>query len=405
MIRRLLAPLPILATLAALAQPCAAAEPPATLVVDAASGAVLAENRGGQPRHPASLTKMMTLYVAFQALAEGTLSPTGRIAVSERAAGQGGSVLGLRAGDSIAVPDALRAIVARSANDAAVALAEAVAGSEPAFAERMTAQARRLGMTATSFANATGLTAPGHLSSARDMAVLALALRRDFPQHWELFATRAMTWKKAHLPSVNGFLGNYPGAEGLKTGFTCPAGYNLVAAASHGGRRAVAVVMGAGGKDQRAALATRLMNTAWTAQGGRAVADLANIPGPAPDLSRDTCGGGIPGDAPARGPALPQGWALEVAFGHDPSEVKRQLATMAKQLRPTLGGGVAVVVTRPFNGGLRYRGLLAGLKQDRAIPTCLALRQQDEERCLVLTPAMVEGAREEELRWRMISAR
>lgn len=402
MIRRLLAPLPILA---ALAQPCAATEPPATLVVDAASGAVLAESRGGQPRHPASLTKMMTLYVAFQALAEGKLAPTARITVSERAAGQGGSVLGLRAGDSIAVSDALRAIVARSANDAAVALAEAVAGSEPAFAERMTAQARRLGMGATSFANATGLTAPGHLSSARDMAVLALALRRDFPQHWELFATRAMTWKKAHLPSVNGFLSNYPGAEGLKTGFTCPAGYNLVAAASHGGRRAVAVVLGASSKDQRAALAAQLMNAAWAAHAIRPLADIANNGGTAPDLSRDTCGHGIPGDTVARGTALPQGWALEVAFGRDPAEVRRQLAAMAKQLRPALGGGVPVVVTRPFDGGLRYRGLLAGLRQERAIPTCLALRQQDEDRCLVLTPAMVEGAREEELRWRMISAR
>lgn len=402
MIRRLLAPLPILA---ALAQPATAAEAPATLVVDAASGAVLAESRGGQPRHPASLTKMMTLYVAFQSLAEGKLAPTGRITVSERAAGQGGSVLGLRAGDTITVSDALRAIVARSANDAAVALAEAVAGSEPAFAERMTAQARRLGMGATSFANATGLTAPGHLSSARDMAVLALALRRDFPQHWELFATRAMTWKKAHLPSVNGFLSNYPGAEGLKTGFTCPAGYNLVAAASHGGRRAVAVVLGASSKDQRAALAAQLMNAAWAAHAIRPLADIANNAGTAPDLSRDTCGHGIPGDTASRGAALPQGWALEVAFGRDPAEVGRQLAAMAKQLRPALGGGVPVVVTRPFNGGLRYRGLLAGLRQDRAIPTCLALRQQDEDRCLVLTPAMVEGAREEELRWRMVSAR
>lgn len=402
MIRRLLAPLPILA---ALAQPCVAAEAPATLVVDAASGAVLAESRGGQPRHPASLTKMMTLYVAFQALAEGKLTPTARITVSERAAGQGGSVLGLRAGDTIAVSDALRAIVARSANDAAVALAEAVAGSEPAFAERMTAQAHRLGMGATSFANATGLTAPGHLSSARDMAVLALALRRDFPQHWELFATRAMTWKKVQLPSVNGFLSNYPGAEGLKTGFTCPAGYNLVAAASHGGRRAVAVVLGASSKDQRAALAAQLMNAAWAAHGIRPLADIANNAGTAPDLSRDTCGHGIPDDTVARGVALPRGWALEVAFGRDPAEVRRQLAAVAKQLRPALGGGVAVVVTRPFNGGLRYRGLLAGLRQERAIPICLALRQQDEDRCLVLTPVMVEGAREEELRWRMISAR
>lgn len=177
--RHLVLALPVLLLIAA---PAIAASPgPASIVVDATSGAVLEQDQAGQPRHPASLTKMMTLYVAFQALSEGKTSLNATLTVSERAAGQGGSVLGLKTGKTIALADALKSLVVRSANDAAVAIAEHVAGTEDSFAQRMTEQARRLGMTATSFRNATGLTAPGHLTTARDMAVLAMALKRDFP--------------------------------------------------------------------------------------------------------------------------------------------------------------------------------------------------------------------------------
>ncbi|MBF0326352.1 D-alanyl-D-alanine carboxypeptidase family protein [Magnetospirillum moscoviense] len=396
-----------LALIALWLTPARAAEQhsPATLVIDAGSGRVLLEDRAGQPRHPASLTKLMTVYVAFTELAAGRVSPDTRLTVSDAAAAQGGSVLGLKAGQTLTLAEALRAVVVRSANDAAVAVAEHLAGSEPAFATRMTREAARLGMNATRFANATGLTAAGHLTTARDMALLALALKRDFPDRWSLFSAREVEWRKNRLPTLNGFLTAYQGAEGMKTGFTCPAGYNLTAAASRGGRQAIAVVMGAASKEQRLALAARLMDRAFNgATEGTALVQLANLPGPAPDLSSDSCRGGVPGDSFAL-PKAPAGWAIEVAFGRDRATVARELAREAKALRAELAGGTPIVTVRPFDGGLRYRGLITGLKEEKAVPACLRLRQHGEERCLTLSPTAVEGAIDTERRWRMYAAR
>lgn len=403
---RLLASL--LAAWAALTLPVQAAEapPPATIVVDAASGAVLDSRDPGLPRHPASLTKMMTIYLAFQAVAEGRATMASPVAVSDKAAGQGGSVLGLKSGASIALGDALRALVVRSANDAAVAVAEHLAGGEDAFARRMTEQARALGMTATRFANATGLTAPGHVTTPRDMAVLALALKRDFPQFWPLFAATSMQWGRSTLPTVNGFVSAYPGAEGLKTGFTCPAGYNLAAAAHRDGRAAIAVVMGATAKDQRLALASGLMTKGLRAPPGPPLTQLANIERTPPDLSAQVCGGGNGGSGEIGAtPRLPPGWAIEVAGGRDEAQVRRDLKAAFGQLRRALGGGTLAVMVRPTGGALRYRGLIAGLAEDKAVPVCLKLRAADESNCLVLPPAAVEGAMETERRWRMLSAR
>lgn len=394
--------LPILTALAAPA--AAEAPPPATLVVDAASGSVIEDRHAGQPRHPASLTKMMTLYLAFQAIAQGRASLDTPVAVSDKAAGQGGSTLGLRSGATLRLGEALRSLVVRSANDAAVAVAEHLAGSEEAFARQMTEQAARLGMNASRFHNATGLTAPGHVSTARDMAVLALALRRDFPQHWPLFAATSMRWGKSTLPTVNGFVASYPGAEGLKTGFTCPAGYNLAAAAQRDGRAAIAVIMGATAKDQRLALASGLMNKAFKAPPGPPLTQLANLASAPPDLSASVCDGRGGGEENAT-PHLPKGWAIEVAGGRDRAQVKRQLAQRMAELRRALGGGAPFIMVRPTGGALRYRGLIAGLAEDKAVPVCLNLRRDDESNCLVLPPPAVEGAMEVERRWRMLSAR
>ncbi|WP_254432403.1 D-alanyl-D-alanine carboxypeptidase family protein [Magnetospirillum sp. SS-4] len=384
--------------------------PLVVLTVDALTGTVLSDQGGGRPHHPASLTKMMTAYVAFRAVEAGKASLDAVIAVSPAAASQGGSVLGLRTGESITLGAALKAMIVRSGNDAAVAVAEHLAGSEAAFAERMTAEARRLGMTSSSFRNATGMTAAGHVSTPRDMAVLALAIERDFPGFRPIFASRDTTWKGRSLPSVNGFLANFPGAEGMKTGFTCPAGYNLVAVASRGGRRAVAVVMGAGSSAQRLATVQGAMERALRTEPapGRPLAAVVNLSDPPPDLSMQACGirsGGL-GAQVAAGRPVPPGWALEVAFGVDRSKVARQLATVHRELSSRLGGGTALIVLKPRDGLLRYRGLIVGLAERRAVDTCLAERARvGEERCLVLTPVMLNGALEDERRFRMISAR
>ncbi|MBR9970929.1 D-alanyl-D-alanine carboxypeptidase family protein [Magnetospirillum sulfuroxidans] len=400
--RKLILALPVL--LASAAAGAGEAPPPASIVIDAVSGAILQQSQAGQPRHPASLTKMMTVYLAFQAMAAGKADAATRITVSDKAASQGGSVLGLKAGSTIGLAEALKSLVVRSANDSAVAVAEHLAGSEAAFAQRMSEQAQRLGMNASHFLNATGLTAPGHLTTARDMAVLALALRRDFPQRWPLFASTSMHWGKANLPTVNGFVASYPGAEGLKTGFTCPAGYNLAAAATRNGHSAIAIVMGAAAKGQRLTLTSGLMNKAFTAPAGGNLLQLANDDRSPPDLSAQVCAGGtMPGDI-ASAARMPPGWAIEVAFGRDEAAVRRKLAQRQREVSPALGGGKPIVTIKPFDG-VRYRGLIAGLKEDKAISVCLKLRQTDENNCLVLPPAAVAGAVEAERRWRMLSAR
>jgi D-alanyl-D-alanine carboxypeptidase len=389
------------------------AEPSAYLALDMDSGSVIAEHHGGAPHHPASLTKMMTAYVAFSAIDGGKVSLDDVVTVSDRASSQGGSILGLGRGERISLGAALKAMIVRSANDAAVAVAEHVAGSEPAFAIHMTEAATRLGMTSSSFRNATGMTAPGHVSSPRDMAILALAIGRDFPRYRPLFSSRDVAWKGRTLPTVNGFLGAYAGAEGMKTGFTCSAGYNLVAIAHRGGRRAMAVLMGAGSSAERLAAIRRLMDQALAASpaAGRPITGLSNGNNPPPDRSLDACGiargTGVSGPEAkqSRPRPMPVGWGLEVAFGRDLGKVRRELDSAHRELRSRLGGGSAMVVIRPRDGMLRYRGLIVGLPERRAVDTCLAERARvGEARCLVMTPTMLAGAMEDERRYKMISA-
>jgi D-alanyl-D-alanine carboxypeptidase len=379
----------------------------ATVAVDAGSGTVVSQDGAGLPHHPASLTKLMTAYVAFQAIEAGPAHLADTIVVSERAAGQRGSVLGLASGEAITLGEALRAMVVRSANDAAVAVAEHIAGSEPAFAARMSAEAQRLGMTASHFSNATGMTAPGHLSTPRDMAVLALAIERDFPRFYPLFSSRDVTWKHRTLPSVNGFLSGFAGAEGMKTGFTCPAGYNLVASARRGGHHAVAVIMGAASKGERQEVARRLMDQTLSATGGGAatsLVQLANLATTPPDLSRAACGGKAGGGL-VQQRVVPGGWALELAFSRDERQARHDLAAAHRRLARQLAGGREIMVVKPFDGGLRFRGLIVGLEKEHAIATCLGERAGGREDCLVLNPLMVEGALEEERIFMMLVAR
>lgn len=390
----------------AAAIPVAAKDPaPAILTVDGESGRVLEAENAGQLRNPASLTKMMTVFLAFAALEENRVKPDDRVTVSAKAAGQQGTTLGLKAGAVIPLGDALKAIIVRSANDAAVAVAEHLAGSETEFASHMTKTARDLGMTATTFHNATGLTLPGHLTTARDMAVLALALRKRFPDRYALFGTRSVAWNKQVLPTVNGFLVNYKGAEGMKTGFTCPAGYNVVAAAARDGRRTVAVIMGAQSRPERNALVARVMDRTFkkeVAVSARALDVLANERGPAPDLTTAVCGNGVLGLG--SGPSSwPKGWALEVSYSNSEKKARSELARAQGRLASSLGtSGNASVVQDALGGQYVYRGLITGLQEQPAIRTCLAMRKRNED-CLVLTPQMLEGAYDTQRRLRMIA--
>jgi D-alanyl-D-alanine carboxypeptidase len=216
----------------------------AAIVVDATGGAVLYQYAAEQPRYPASLTKLMTAYMLFEALDQGRIQKATPIPVSDTARGQPPTKIGFRAGETIDVDSAIRALVIRSANDVAVAVAEYLGGTEPGFARQMTARARSLGLSQTSFANASGLPDSGQRTSARDMARLSLALRQRFPHHYHYFGERSFVYAGRTIRSHNELIGEVAGVDGLKTGYIRASGYNLATSIRRDGRSVVAVVMG-----------------------------------------------------------------------------------------------------------------------------------------------------------------
>ena len=216
----------------------------ASIVVDAETGEVLRSRNADIRRYPASLTKMMTLYLLFEAIDEGRLSLTSKLKVSKRAAGQPPSKLGLRAGSTIEVEDAIKALVVKSANDIAVVVAEALGGTEVEFARMMTRKAQALGMSRTTFRNASGLPNRKQRSTARDMSFLARALMRDFPHRYHYFDDQRFRYSGRSHRSPNRLLGSYRGMDGIKTGYIRASGFNLVASAERDGRRVIAVVFG-----------------------------------------------------------------------------------------------------------------------------------------------------------------
>ncbi|WP_395540844.1 serine hydrolase [Neotabrizicola sp. sgz301269] len=242
-------------------QPALAA-PFAAIVMDARTGEVLYEKNADTRLHPASLTKMMTLYIAFQEIEAGRLSLDTMVTISAHAAKEPPSRLGLKAGQKIALRYLIRAAAVKSANDAAMAIGELIGGgSEAAFAKRMTKTAKALGMRNTTFKNPNGLTAEGHLSTARDMNLMGRHLFYDFPQYYNIFSRRTADAGMAKVTNTNSrFLDGYEGADGIKTGYTVAAGFNLTASAKHGNVRLIATVFGSTSTAARNAKMAELMD-------------------------------------------------------------------------------------------------------------------------------------------------
>ncbi|MBO6716630.1 MAG: D-alanyl-D-alanine carboxypeptidase [Rhizobiaceae bacterium] len=216
----------------------------AAMVIDAKTGRVLFARNADAPRYPASLTKMMTLYMVFEALANGHISKSSRITISRNAAAEQPSKLGLEPGSTITVENAILALVTKSANDVATAVGEFLGGSESGFARAMTQKAHALGMRSTTFRNAHGLPNSAQRTTARDMATLGLALREHFPQYYGYFSTRSFSYAGRNYGNHNRLLGRVRGMDGIKTGYTRASGFNLVSSVESDGRSIVAVVMG-----------------------------------------------------------------------------------------------------------------------------------------------------------------
>jgi D-alanyl-D-alanine carboxypeptidase len=380
----------------------------AAFVMDAGTGEEIVSIAADEPRYPASLTKMMTLYMAFDAMEHGRLAPDTRVRVSSNAASQPPSKLGLRAGSTILARDAILAMVTKSANDASTALGEYMSrGSEDAFARMMTVQARSLGMSRTTFRNANGLPDLRQVTTARDMARLSQALIRDFPQRYAYFSVQSFSWQGQAIYGHNRLLDDYPGADGIKTGFINASGFNLAASAMRGGVRMIAVVFGGASSWERDSHVMALLDRGFAERGqgtppsdmmmatrsrpslvGSAQAapsitgPMASLP-PAGGLLRPVVTRPVivplaraQSSAPARGRPEAGAWAVQVgAFAAaGPAQVAAKRAA-------SQGGRTEVERVR-VNGNWFWRARVTGLSAADARVLCRAARGP----CMVVPP-------------------
>ena len=376
-------------------------------VIDATNGNVLAQRNPDEEMYPASLTKMMTLYLMFEALEEGTITLDTRFTFSRNASNQVPSKLGIPRGGSISAEDAIMALVIKSANDVAVAVAEGLGGSEEGFTSMMTKKARELGMQRTVFTNPSGLHRRSMTSTARDMAVLALRLQFDFPEYYPLFSTRSFTYGDRTYRSHNKLLGRVDGVDGLKTGYTRAAGWNLAASAIIDGRRIVGVVIGGRDRVSRDRLMTDLIREAFAT----AASQDRTVPVPLPHPRRDVAaqfiaalGGGRDEDAliasleeslglDSGGVAFDEGsagddrkWAIQVGAFSQRDNAVRASADTGRLLAPLLAGdSETVMATVEMDGTTLYRVRILNLGEGQARESCRILDRNDRPCSVIYT--------------------
>jgi len=378
--------------LLALAQPAQAKF--ASLVIDADSGKVLHQVNPDTRNYPASLTKMMTLYKIFERVDQGKWSMATRIRISARAARQPASKLGLRRGELITVEQAIMALVTKSANDVATAVAEAVSGSERDFALKMTATARRLGMRRTTFRNASGLPHRGQMSTARDMARLARALMRDFPQHYHYFSIAKFSFRGATHRNHNKLLKSYKGADGLKTGYIRASGFNLVASAARGGKRVIGIIFGGRSPKMRNRLMVSLLDKGFRVAGSPSGLRITSTAPPTSIGKAASAGTGAKSvtkktakttkkpkrsaktaAVPSRSARRTSAWGIQVGAFARQAQALRAAKQVAIKL-PSLmtNGRIAVVPLKKRNGRLLHRARIHGITKRQAYRACKLLK-------------------------------
>jgi len=387
-----------------------------SIVIDAETGRILSEMNADAITYPASLTKMMTLYLTFEALNAGRLRLDQYLPVSTEAASKSPTKLHLVPGDSVQVHDLILGIVTKSANDAAAVLAEGLAGSEPAFADRMTAKARQLGMTSTVYRNASGLPDPEQRTTARDVAQLALALYHDFPREYRYFATREFFFRGRVILTHNHLLDWYEGADGIKTGYIGASGFNLAASAVRNGHRLIGVVMGGASAGSRDREMAALLDQGFSEVGagatlvaGREVPSpsaapvVAETDQPEPVRPREKIGQlakaarkiaahlspvakaeAAPIAHQLRTPAETDRWSIQLGAFRDGTAAEQAARSAA-----TVPGarGKPVQIVQPSKGGKEhvYRARLLNFSPQEAQGACAALHKKKIE-CSVVPP-------------------
>jgi D-alanyl-D-alanine carboxypeptidase len=383
------------------------------LIVDAASGRELASDQADELRHPASLTKLMTLYLTFSALDSGRLSLGDALPVSINALNAPPTKMGMTPNGTVLVRDAVMGLVTRSANDAAVLLAEALGGDEESFARLMTQKARQLGMASTVYRNASGLPNPEQVTTARDLARLANALLRDFPHYYPVFSVLSYTYRGRPLANHNRMLATYAGADGLKTGYTNASGFNLVMSAMRDNRRLIGVVMGGSNAFQRDRLMAELMDrgfvtaqatsvSAWTSPRvppsarysaanfvpGFASPEIVRVnavakaepapPSPsAPPPAAPFRFGTAPGGMPEPAAAVHGGWVIQIGSFKDRRTAQAALERASSALPdPIRSHGAATVDEVRIAQKTVHRARLTSLSQEEATDGCKRLSQR-----------------------------
>jgi D-alanyl-D-alanine carboxypeptidase len=369
----------------------------ASIVVNETTGKVMYSRNADKKLFPASLTKVMTLYIVFEEIEAGRMNLDTRMKVSRVAAGRSPSKLWLRTGTTIRVRDAIKALITKSANDAATVISEHISGTEREFAKRMTRKARALGMTKTTFRNASGLPHSQQLSTARDMARLAIAIRKDFPKHFALFKTKSFSWKGKRFRNHNKLLSNYIGTDGIKTGYIRASGFNLIATVERKGTRLVGVVFG--GKTGRSRdkhmryLLTKQFNRLPTLKAPsptQAKASIISTPPPRPEhikaqkqielaaLAKPV----LPADLPQLADPVPKkriksrAWSIQIgsfsrqANAHIAARDARHAAIKLLRRQP------AVIKPVQFSSAIFWRVQFHGFNENKAREACLELHQR-----------------------------
>ena len=378
----------------------------AAIVVDAKSGEILYAKHADSPRYPASITKIMTLYLTFEALASGKLSLDDRVVFSPHAAAQAPSKLGVRAGDSISVNEAIEAMTTLSANDAAVAMSEKLGGTESRFAALMTLRAQELGMQNTHFANANGLPDSRNLTTARDIAILSRAAMRDYPQYYHYFSLEEFPFRGRRITSHNHLLG--PGVDGLKTGFTNASGFNIAISGVRDNRRLIVVVMGGPTRVSRDQNAEDLLLTGFNVLHRRAMGEKivvaqnqfepTELNGPVvrPPVEQGDGDQAALRIELASAPAEKAGkvklveprrsakahWAVQVGEFRSKSDAHRQIALVQKKFAEHVDGAHGAAEKQ----GRRYKAMFTGLSETDARDACRALKAR-RLACMVIEPA------------------
>lgn len=397
-VRRIFATLALFAGAALVALPGHAA-PYAALIVEPSTGKVLHQENASALRHPASLTKMMTLYMVFDALQQGKLRTSQRLRVSKYAASRPPTKLGLRAGDTISVQEVIYGLVTKSANDAATVIAEALGKTESGFAVKMTRKARQLGMKRTTFRNASGLPDRKQITTAWDMYRLALALQRDFPQFYHYFSTPNFHFNKRTYRNHNHLLKNYPGTDGIKTGYIRASGFNLVASVKRGNRRVIGVVFGGRSARTRDAQMRTLLDQGFAKLnvGPSRVMVAKRKPVRPPTytiqlsslnqrkIPARTSGNTRKYPANVRTYTGEPGWQVQVGAFSQRSTAREQFGYAFKAIPHLLLRADTRISPFEVNGRTLYRARFVNLDKGEASAACQALRRKNIK-CVLVSP-------------------